>query len=225
MHRLLQRHPSLPYVAPFAAFMVLLAVAPRLPLEPRVEGILRVSLLLVVLWVFSRHVIEWRAPHWLSSILLGVGVFVLWIAPDVIFPTWRGHWLFDNGLTGRAEGTMPIAGRSDPLVLALRAARAVVLVPIIEELFWRGWLPRWLANMVDFRKVPLGSYTPVIFWVTAALLALEHGSMWDVGLTAGLAYNWWMRRTRSLGDLMLTHAVTNACLSAYVLIEGRWGYW
>jgi membrane protease YdiL (CAAX protease family) len=49
--------------------------------------------------------------------------------------------------------------------------------------------------------------------------------MWDVGLMAGLAYNWWMRRTRSLGDLMLTHAVTNACLSAYVLIEGRWEYW
>jgi CAAX prenyl protease-like protein len=225
MNRLLQRYPSLPYVAPFAAFMLLLVLAPRLPVEPRVEGILRVSLLLAVLWVFSRRVIEWRAPNWLSSILLGVAVFLLWIAPDVIFPTWRGHWLFANGLTGRAEGTMPVEGRSDPLVLILRAARAVVLVPIIEELFWRGWLPRWIDNMDDFRKVPLGSYSNLAFWVTAALFAVEHGSMWDVGLMAGLAYNWWMQRTRSLGDLMLTHAVTNACLSAYVVIEGRWEYW
>jgi CAAX prenyl protease-like protein len=225
MNRLLQRHPSLPYVAPFAAFVVLLVLAPRLPVEPRVEGILRVSLLLAVLWVFSPLVIEWRAPNWLFSILLGVGVFLLWIAPDVIFPTWRGHWLFSNGLTGRAEGTMPVDGRSDPVVLVLRAARAVVLVPIIEESFWRGWLPRWIDNMDDFRKVPLGAYSTLAFWVTAALFAVEHGSMWDVGLVAGLAYNWWMRRTKSLGDLMLTHAVTNACLSAYVLIEGRWEYW
>jgi membrane protease YdiL (CAAX protease family) len=57
------------------------------------------------------------------------------------------------------------------------------------------------------------------------LFVSEHGELWDVGLAAGLAYNWWMRRTRSLGDLILAHAVTNACLSAYVLTSGRWEYW
>ena len=60
---------------------------------------------------------------------------------------------------------------------------------------------------------------------TALLFASEHGAMWDVGLAAGLLYNFWMRRTRSLGDLILAHAVTNACLSAYVLSRGRWEYW
>lgn len=225
MARPFHKYPSLPYVAPFAVFAVLLVLAPRLPVGPRVEGLLRVSLLVLALWVFSRRVIEWRAPNWLPSILLGVGVFLLWIAPELIFPAWRDHWLFANGLTGRAGGTMPLEGRSDPLVLILRVARAVVLVPIIEELFWRGWLPRWIDNMDDFRKVPLGRYSRLTFWVTAVLFAAEHGSMWDVGLGAGLMYNWWMQRTKSLGDLMLTHAVTNACLSAYVLIGGKWQYW
>jgi membrane protease YdiL (CAAX protease family) len=46
-----------------------------------------------------------------------------------------------------------------------------------------------------------------------------------VGLLAGLAYNWWMQRTRSLGDLVLAHGVTNACLSVYVVATGQWQYW
>jgi hypothetical protein len=79
--------------------------------------------------------------------------------------------------------------------------------------------------MEDFRKIPMGQYTTASFLLTALLFASEHGAMWDVGLAAGLLYNFWMRRTRSLGDLILAHAVTNACLSAYVLSRGRWEYW
>jgi hypothetical protein len=34
-----------------------------------------------------------------------------------------------------------------------------------------------------------------------------------------------MVHTRSLGDLVLTHAVTNGALSAFVLVTGQYGYW
>ena len=223
--RLDERYPSLPYVAPFLVFMVLLLVAPSLPIDQRVRAVGRVAILALALWVFSRRVISFEAPHWLSSISLGVGVFALWVAPDVFLPSWRGSWLFSNGLTGRIEGVLPEAARADTLVLVLRCVRAVILVPIIEELFWRAWLPRWVDSREDFRRVPLGQYTLAAFWLTALLFASEHGAMWDVGLAAGLLYNWWMRRTRKLGDLILAHAVTNACLSAYVLTRGRWEYW
>ena len=101
----------------------------------------------------------------------------------------------------------------------------VILVPIIEELFWRGWLVRWIDNPGDFTKVPLGSMSRLAFWATALLFASEHGSLWDVGLVAGLIYNVWMQRTRSLGDLIVAHGVTNACLSAYVVFGGKWNYW
>ncbi len=63
------------------------------------------------------------------------------------------------------------------------------------------------------------------FWVGSALFASEHGPYWEVGLIAGVAYNWWMCRTKSLADCILTHAVTNGCLSAYVLMTGEWRYW
>jgi len=99
-----------------------------------------------------------------------------------------------------------------------------MIVPVIEELFWRAWLMRWLVNS-DFRRVPLGAYAPLAFWVTSILFACEHGPYWDVGLAAGLIYNFWMIRTKSVGDCILMHAVTNAALSAYVIAKHQWQYW
>lgn len=223
--RIAERYPSLPYVAPFATFIILLVVGPRLPIGLRSEAILRVVLVTLVLLVFSRHVISFRVGHWATSIALGIGVFGLWIAPDVLLPDFRNSWLFSNGLTGKVEGTLPEAARTDGFVLALRFARAAMLVPIVEELFWRAWLPRFIDHTEDFKKAPLGRFTTASFLLTALLFASEHGAMWDVGLAAGLLYNFWMRRTRSLGDLILAHAVTNACLSIYVVTLGRWEYW
>ena len=34
-----------------------------------------------------------------------------------------------------------------------------------------------------------------------------------------------MARTRSLGDLILVHGVTNLALSAYVIVTQKWVYW
>ena len=219
------RYPSLAYVAPFATFMLLLVAAPYLPGPPRLMAVLRFLALVAALWVFSRGVLTFRPRHWITSTSLGIVVFALWVAPDLFLPSWREHWLFSNGLTGTVEGPLPEAARHDPLRLVLRAARAVILVPIIEELFWRAWLPRWLDHPRDFQQVPLGRYSLASFGLTALLFASEHGRMWDVGLAAGVLYNWWMIRTKNLGDLILAHAVTNACLSAYVLLRQRWEYW
>jgi membrane protease YdiL (CAAX protease family) len=52
-----------------------------------------------------------------------------------------------------------------------------------------------------------------------------HGAYWEVGLLTGLIYNWWAVRTRSLGDLMLVHGVTNAALAAFVIVTHRWEFW
>jgi CAAX prenyl protease-like protein len=218
------RSPSVPYVVPFVVFLILLSLDGKLGLTPEVEYPLRVIVLAVVLWFFSRQVIDLKVRNWLGSIALGVVVFVLWIAPDLISDGYRQHWLFQNSIVGSAP--TPAGGYSylGWTALAFRTIRAVILVPIIEELFWRAWLMRWLIKP-EFQGLPLGAYTAQAFWITAALFAVEHGSFWDVGLMAGVAYNWWMVKTKSLGDLILAHAVTNGILSAYVLIAGKWQYW
>jgi CAAX prenyl protease-like protein len=151
-------------------------------------------------------------------------VFAIWIAPDLLIKGYRHFWLFENALMPKAATSLSAGAVLSWPVLALRMVRAVVIVPIVEELFWRAWLMRWIIDQ-DFEKVPLGKYTAQSFWIVAALFASEHGPYWDVGLVAGIIYNWWMVRTRSLGDLILAHALTNFALSAYVIAFGKWEYW
>jgi len=220
----LPRFAAVPYVAPFAVFMGFIALNSVYRLPDLTDQILRVTVLSLVLIFVARPVIDLRAPHWPSSLLLGAAVFLIWIAPDLIFPGYRHHWLFENVILGAPKPGLTAAGQTHPAVLALRTIRAVILVPILEELFWRAWLMRWLIAP-DFETVPLGKYTPLSFWAVALLFASEHGSFWDVGLVTGVIYNAWMVKSKSLGDLIFTHAVTNACLSAYVIGAGKWEYW
>ncbi len=218
------RWPSLPYVLPFVLFLVLLEVQKYSPLDPAVEYPLRLFILAAALYVFSRQVIDLRSRRRLESVLLGIGVFVIWVSPDMLFPFYRRHWIFQNALTGSLSNGIPEKILMAPWVLWPRIVRAVFLVPVIEELFWRAWLMRWLISS-RFEQIKIGAYRPMAFWFTALLFASEHGPYWDVGLVAGIVYNWWMIRTRSLGDCILAHAVTNACLCGYVVATRHWEYW
>jgi uncharacterized protein len=216
---------AIPWVAPFALFMVLLATLGPLGISQPWNALLWIVLLVLVLLVCSRSVIAWAPKQFLMSTAIGIGVFMFWIAPDALWPGYRSHWLFSNSIVGVPASGLDAIAQQDALTLWLRAARAVLLVPIVEELFWRGWLPRAVDSFDDFRLRPLGSYTNLSFWATALLFASEHGSYWDVGLLCGIVYNVWMARTRSIADLIWAHAVTNACLSAYVVFGKHWEYW
>jgi uncharacterized protein len=221
---LAESHPYLPYTLPFVVFFVFLVLHDYLAFLGEWEYPLRSVILALVLWVFSRHVIDLRVRSVLLSVLVGVAVFLIWVAPDVLFPGYRSHWLFQNSVMGEVKSSLPAEMRSNWLVLISRAARAVLIVPIVEELFWRAWLMRWLINP-DFRKVPLGTYSLSAMVLTAVMFASEHGPFWDVGLIAGFIYNWLMVRTKSLGDCILAHAITNGVLSGYVIASDKWQYW
>lgn len=219
------RYPWVPYVLPFALFMVLLGVAPGLPLPYPAQAALWLGLVAMAILLVSRPVLDLRPTRPVGTAVVGLAVCVLWILPDQLIPGYRESWLFQNALTGTIESSVPVESRGDSAALALRFLRAVVIVPIAEELFWRGWLVRWIDRPDDFRARPLGRMSGFAFGAVAVLFALEHGAYWDVGLVAGLIYNWWMMRTGSLGDLIWAHAITNAALSIWVIGAGQWQYW
>ncbi|MGA2131715.1 MAG: CAAX prenyl protease-related protein [Bryobacteraceae bacterium] len=213
-------HPAVAYVAPFAVFIALR----WLPVAVGWLAPVRLLAVAAAIAVFSREVIPRRVSQVLGSVAVGAAVLVIWIGPDLMWPGYRELWLFHNSLTGSAHSSLGPELRSNVFFIVVRMAESAVLVPILEELFWRGWLMRWLIDP-DFERVPLGQYTAFSFWAVALLFASEHGAYWDVGLLAGVAYNWWMVRTRNLGDCMLAHGVTNALLGAYVLLFNQWQYW
>jgi len=143
-------------------FLALLGLSTVLPLTGVADQVVRIAVMAVVLWWVSRPVLDFRVRRWTGTTLVGVLIFVLWITPDLLFPGYRHSLLFDNPLVGSARSSLSDAVHHQPAILILRTFRASVIVPIAEELFWRGWLMRWMISL-DFRRIPLGSYTAVSF--------------------------------------------------------------
>lgn len=217
----MRRHAAVPWVLPFLVFIALLALQQVIPVPAWIRFVISMAVILTV----SRVPLRGGPSRPQLSVLVGIVVFIIWIAPDVLFHSWHHTILFDNPIVGHPAGNTPPAERHDPQFLLFRVLISVVAVPILEELFWRGWLMRWIIDPHHFEKVPLGTFAPAAFWLTALLFASEHGSFWDVGFIAGIVYNWWMIRTRNLWDCILAHAVTNLILAGYVIGGGQWQYW
>ncbi|MGD0665927.1 MAG: CAAX prenyl protease-related protein [Bryobacteraceae bacterium] len=211
------------YTVPFLVFVALLVLERALDLNPLWAYPLRLAAAMATLAVFSHPLLKFRFALPAASLGVGLLVFAIWVAPDTLFH-YRHHWLFENPLTGIAVGSLPHRLQHSAGFLALRIAGSALVVPVVEELFWRGWLMRWLVQR-DWQKLPLGTYRAGSFWLVALLFASEHGPYWEVGLAAGVIYNWWLVRTKSLGDCILAHAVTNLALGIYVVAAGQWQYW
>lgn len=210
------------YVAPFCAFVGIMAVEKALGVPPGIAYPIRFFSVWALVLYFSREHLKDRPVKPLASIALGAVIFAVWVGPDVLFD-YRHTWLFSNSLTGSAVSSIPEELRRQAWFVFIRTFSCTVLVPIVEELFWRGWLMRWLVER-DFRKLPFGTYDSSAFWITAVLFASEHGPYWEVGLITGVIYNWWAIRTKNLADCILMHATTNGILCVYVVVSGRWEY-
>jgi uncharacterized protein len=212
------------FIAPFLLFVGMMAVEKSLALPATYFYPIRFAAVLAVIAILSRPYLRFRPTRPLLSIGVGIAVFAIWVAPDQVFG-YRHHWLFENSITGRATSSLPVDLKGNVAFIALRCISSFALIPVLEELFWRGWLMRWIIDSRDFLKVPLGQYNAFSFWMVAALFASEHGPYWEVGLLAGVIYNWWMVRTRNLADCILAHGVTNALLCGWVLVTDQWQYW
>ena len=185
------------------------------------------------MWFFRQHyrLDPLRRPHALLATALGVLGIALWILPG-----WLHHrglvpeikWL---GCTERMEGFDPSLWKENPsawwAALALRFARMVLIVPLVEEFFWRGFLWRTVADSDhDFQTLPHGLRNARAFWVTAAMIVLAHGAADRVAAFLwALLIGWLYLHTKSVRACILMHAVANLVLGIYVMLTGQWGYW
>ena len=174
-----------------------------------------------LLYFFREHYHELRLrdltslPATLAACAIGLLVFALWIRMD---------WAL--GTNGAPQGFNPslLPGQTTRVVMTLfRIAGAVLVVPLMEELFWRSFLIRYIIDK-NFTKVPIGAFTWTSFLLTVALFGLEHNYIL-AGIMAGIFYNFLLYRTRSLAHCVLSHAVTNLALALYVIYTGKWQFW
>ena len=152
------------------------------------------------------------------AIAVAVVVFVLWISPQIFL-----------GFSPRTEGFDPGVFGSQSAIywstVAFRFLRLVVVVPLIEEIFWRGFLLRYLIAE-DFERVSFGSFSWLSFGAVTLLFALSHSKAdWVAALLTGALYNLVAYRTKSLSSCILTHAVTNLLLGLWIMQTQQWGFW
>lgn len=213
------RRPTAAYIAPFVTYLVFLmmeqaGVASVFVLYP--IKTLAVAAVLVWAWRGVRDDLRERRGLFFGA-LVGILALGIWIGPELL-----GITRTDFTVGGFNPTLLPAP--CSLLSTICRVAGAVLVVPIMEELFWRGWMIRWLVKP-DFRSVPLGTFTWESFGVTVLLFGIEHNNLWHVGMITGVLYNWIYCRTQSLAACILAHAVTNLLLACYILASGKWGYW
>ncbi len=155
---------------------------------------------------------------WLAAVGAGLLALGLWIVPQVLL-----------GFEPRTKGFDPTVFSDSPLLYWLtvvaRFARLVIVVPLVEEIFWRGFLMRYLVRE-DFTKLPLGTYDPRSFFGVAGLFMLVHSMPdWPAAFLTGLIYNGLLVRTKSLAACVVAHAITNLGLGIYIMATRQWGFW
>ncbi len=210
-----QKHPWLPYVAPFFLFIILTEAARWLPssFSPWLYGIktMLTALLLWWFWPDYRHELKNSLSFsgWITSIFCGLLVLFIWIAGESILPT-------------LGESTKEIAPATT-FFIAVRLLGSSFIVPLMEELFWRSFLMRYLINR-DFRGIAPGSFGWFSFLVTAVLFGSEHHRI-GAGIIAGLLYGALLLWQKNLRGVIIAHMVTNFGLGIYIIITNSWFFW
>ncbi|HEY4282294.1 MAG TPA: CAAX prenyl protease-related protein [Chthoniobacterales bacterium] len=215
------------FAAPMGVFIALLALDGLLPSLGKTFWLQRpeywifplqtVVCAALLAWYWGAY--EWQPPRGLAfGIIVGVFVFALWISPQAML-----------GFPARTNGFNPdlLAGQRG-LFLAtviLRFLRLVVVVPLVEEIFWRGFLLRYLIDE-KFDQVPFGRFSWLSFAVVTAAFGFSHSSAdWPAALLTGALYNWVAYRTKSLSTCVATHALTNLLLGIWIMYTRQWGFW
>lgn len=210
---------------PFGLYIAILIVESLLPdrvpgfdlrwLYPMKAGL--VALALALLWRHYTELKSYALPfrHLLLSLVVGLLVFVLWIKLDA-------DWMLIGEL-GNGFNPTDANGKLDWMWVAFRLSGAALVVPVMEELFWRSFIQRWIQK-ADFLTLNPAQIGLKAVLVASALFAVAH-LQWLAGLVAGLVYGWLYVRTRNLWASVIAHAVTNGALGAYVVNTRQWSLW
>jgi exosortase E/protease (VPEID-CTERM system) len=170
------------------------------------------GLLMLARYRRSLAAIDWRCS-WRGP-AVGTGVFLVWIV--------AAHFSLPHSAMPQKLAAVPAALRG--FWIASRIAGAVLIVPIAEELAYRGYLMRRLIK-ADFESVPFGAIRWPALIATAIVFGFAHGVLWLPGIIAGLAYGLLLIRRGRLGEAVAAHAVSNGLIAICVLGGDQWQLW
>ncbi len=204
------------YVLPFAVFAVFILIETIFEWSRAVMyPVKTVSVGLLLLFFRNKFRREITFSIDLSAVMAGILVFIIWVGLDGYYPL-MGTIVILNPFDA-------YDGISLYLFIGFRMIGAVLVVPVMEELFWRSFALRFLIRS-RFQEVPLGTFTWFSFIITSIAFGFEHHH-WLPGIIAGFIYAILLYQKKNLASPIIAHAVTNLLLGIYVLSTGQWSFW
>ena len=168
------------------------------------------------------------------AILMGIVGITLWILPGHLFISMdmnEGWWKF-FGFTERVDGFYPsdFLGENNNFfwfAIFMRFVRMVVVVSIVEEVFWRGFLMRYILDKDgNYWNQPFGKFSIKSYLIVTILFVLIHApSDYFGAFMYGTITYLVAVKTKNLTACIIMHALANLLLGCYVLITGNFGYW
>lgn len=191
-------------ILPFVAFMVAgTATRAFLPVPAMGDPLIALVLLAAVLvFLPALRGLPWSVDP--AGIAAGIAVGVAWVA--LAEPAAPGDPLA-VALWGLGPATVA-------LWVALRVAGTAVLVPVVEEMFFRGYLMRRIAG-----AAALPGMTVLAVAVSSAAFAALHGR-WMEGGAAGVVFALAALRRGRVTDAIQSHAAANATVAAAAILRG-----
>jgi uncharacterized protein len=159
--------------------------------------------------------------HWKFSweaATAGIIVFLLWVGLDGYYPS-----IANRSGAFNPERTF---GAGSPMALAfimIRLLGSSLIVPPIEEVFYRSFLYRYLIKS-DILQIHLGHFEWLAFIVTGAIFGISHHE-WLPGILCGFAYQGLVIRKKRLGDSISAHAITNLLLGLWIVFRKAYFFW
>ena len=207
-------NPTAAYLMPLLAILAAGAVTRALSSDFEFLYPLRVAAGLWMLLRYRRSLAgldwgwSWRGPAF------GIVVFLLWIG--------SAHLQLQAAGIPEKLAALPSALRG--LWIVGRLAGGVLIVPIAEELAYRGYLMRRLTKP-DFDAVPFQSVRWPALAATAILFGVAHGALWLPGIAAGVVFGLLVMRRGQIGEAVVAHTTSNALIAAGVLGWNQWQLW
>ena len=215
-------NPSAPFLLPLLAVVATALLSGLFVDELDYFYPLRVVVGLLVLAWYRRDYVEGLRNHlggrslfsW-QAVGIGVLVYVLWIGISALTEPYASEQA--------PEALYEIAGPLAAVWIIGRVLGSVLVVPIVEELAFRGFLLRRIIGS-DFDRVSYEQWSWLAVLGSSLLFAAFH-QQWIGGFVAGVLYAYAQQRRGLLSDAILAHAVTNALIAAQVLLAGHWSLW
>ena len=223
----LQASPLLARVLPFVIFLVLTSCQGIFGAESHYWVYL--AKCIVAVWLIRVTwplVSEMRWVISFESLLAGTLVFVIWVTLDVPWPKFNQQdnpWNLDDNFGSTSMMMWFFVG--------VRIAGSTLLVPLLEEVFYRSFLYRYILAS-NWMFTAHNQFNTKALLSTSIIFGLAHPEHWLAGIVCGMIYQLLVIRTNRISDAITAHATTNFLLGIWVVTQGlgyaegpQWHFW